>query len=259
MPLLQRFGLLCDLSYAVRFAFLPTIKQIFFNPSLLFRPASLSHIFMSHVWIFFGPVVDENSGREKTKLITPHAFGVVLDIGAGHGHTVKYLDMSRVTKYVALEPNVHMHAEIRRAANAAGLHEADGNFVILSCGAEDTASIMTVLGGYQPVDTIISILTLCSVPKPQEAIKSLVHEVLKPHGELLFFEHVESPLPHIAWWQRFWTPIWSLAFDGCSLGLPTHKWVQEVGGWEQEEVWGLDGESEEHMFLHRSGRFVKGV
>lgn len=177
----------------------------------------------------------------------------------GHGHTAKYLDKTRVTKYVALEPNVLMHTELRSAAEAAGFNEAAGSFILLSCGAEDTTSILTSLGGYQPVDTIVSVLTLCSVPEPQETIKSLATEVLKPGGQILFYEHVRNPNLNVAWWQEFWTPLWGMAFDGCRLDRPTHEWVQQVGGWEKEDVWGLDNEDEEHMFWHRLGRFIKAA
>ncbi|KIJ06451.1 hypothetical protein PAXINDRAFT_121621 [Paxillus involutus ATCC 200175] len=257
MTLLKRYSLLGDLFMAIKIAFWPTFKQTWANPSLLFHPTAISRIFMSHVWSVFGAGIDENSGEVKRGLVTQHAHGVVLDVGAGYGHTAKYLDKTRVTKYVALEPNVNMHDELRRAADAAGFSEASGSFVLLSCGAEDTTSILTSLGGYQPVNTIISILTLCSVPDPQDTIKSLATEVLKPGGQVLFCEHVRSPHPNIAWWQTFWTPLWGVAFDGCKLDRPTHLWTQEVGGWEKEEVWGLDGEDEEHLFLHRLGRFVK--
>ncbi len=50
---------------------------------LLFSPQKLSSIFMANVWTVFGTGVDENSKSSKTKLITPHAHGVVLDVGAG--------------------------------------------------------------------------------------------------------------------------------------------------------------------------------
>ncbi|KAI0694056.1 hypothetical protein BC835DRAFT_1035614, partial [Cytidiella melzeri] len=53
--------------------------------------------------------VDENCREVKTSLITPHACGVVLDVGA-----------AKVTKYVALEPNIHMNSKIRKVADAAG-------------------------------------------------------------------------------------------------------------------------------------------
>ncbi|KAF9221088.1 S-adenosyl-L-methionine-dependent methyltransferase [Gyrodon lividus] len=257
MTLLERYSLLGDIRMAIQIAFWPTFKQIWAKPSLLFHPTAISRIFMSYVWTVFGTGIDENSGEIKRGLLTQHARGVVLDLGAAHGHAAKYLDKTQVTKYVALEPNTNMHDELRRTADAAGFNEASGSFVLLSCGAEDITTILTSLGGYQPVDTIISILTLCSVPDPQDTIKSLATEALKPGGQVLFYEHVRNPHPNIAWWQTFWTPLWGVAFDGCKLDRPTHLWVQEVGGWATEEVWGLDNEDEEHLFWHRLGRFVK--
>lgn len=194
--------------------------------------------------------------------VSPHSLPDPLHVFIplqGHGHTAKYLDTTRVTKYVALEPNVLMHDEIRRAADAAGFRESSGTFVLLTCGAEDTTTILTSLGGYQPVDTIVSVLTLCSVPEPQETIKSLATEVLRPGGQVLFFEHVQNPQPHIAWWQAFWSPLWALAFDGCVLDRPTHLWIQQVGGWVSEEVTGVDGEDKEHLFWHRVGKYIKAT
>lgn len=177
----------------------------------------------------------------------------------GHGHGAKYLDTTRVTKYVALEPNVYMHDEIRRAAEAAGFSEIAGTFLLLACGAEDTTTILTSLGGYQPVDTLVSVLVLCSVPEPQETIKSLATDVLKPGGQVLFLEHVRNPQSQVAWWQTFWSPLWGLTFDGCHLDRPTHTWIQQVGGWASEEVTGVDGEDEDHLFGCRLGKFVKAT
>lgn len=121
----------------------------------------------------------------------------------GHGHTVNYLDREKVTKYVALEPNPFMHAEIRKLAAAAGFTESAGTLLILPYGAEDTASILSALGQTKSVDTLVSILALCSVSSPQRSIKALVEQVLKPGGHLLFYEHVLSHRDDVAWWQRF--------------------------------------------------------
>lgn len=43
---------------------------------------------MSHVWVSFGDGLDEGGRPVKEGLITPHAYGVVLDIGAGQRHVV---------------------------------------------------------------------------------------------------------------------------------------------------------------------------
>jgi hypothetical protein len=179
----------------------------------------------------------------------------------GHGHTVNYLDKGRATKYVALEPNTLMYPHIRRIANQAGFTEADGSLLILSCGAEDTTSILSSLNGRQ-VDTIISVLTLCTIPSPEHTIYSLANSVLKSGGQFLFYEHVKSDLEDVSWWQSFWAPVWSLAFDGCRMDRPSHIWVDRVrndeGGevWKEGKTWKGEGE-EKSMFGHMVGRYVR--
>lgn len=150
-----------------------------------------------------------------------------------------------------------MHPEIIKSANANGFTEADGTFIILSCGAEDINSVLAVLGEPHSVDTIVSILTLCSIPSPEQTLTVLVRDVLKPGGTLVFYEHVLSHREDVARWQRIWTPFWKLAFDGCRLDRPSHLWIERMGLWKDGEVWGKEEEEEESMFWHRIGKFVK--
>lgn len=175
----------------------------------------------------------------------------------GYGHTAQYLDHAKVTTYVALEPNQLMHDEIRKRASAAGFTEAEGNLLILPYGAEDIATIMSALEGPGSVDTVTSILSLCSIPEPQKNIRTLVDLVLKPGGQLLFYEHVLSPRADVAWWQQFWTPLWKMAMDGCCLDRPTHEWIKQMDCWSKGESWGLPDESDENLWWHRTGKFVK--
>lgn len=179
------------------------------------------------------------------------------DASSGVGHTVNYLDRAQVTKYVALEPNILMHPDIRKSASIKGFTESDGSLVILSCGAEDISFVLAKLGGPHSVDTMISILTLCSVPSPEQTLRSLVHKVLKPGGALLFYEHVLSHRPDVAWWQRFWTPLWKIGFAGCRMDRPTDLWIERMGVWKDGSVWGQEGEDDESLFWHRVGKFVK--
>lgn len=174
-----------------------------------------------------------------------------------HGHTIHYLDRSRVKKYIALEPNKYMHDQLRKTANAEGYFEEDGTLVVLECGAEDIRTINSAAEGPETVDTIISILTLCTVPSPKETIKALATEVLKPGGTFLFYEHVKSPLPEVVRWQNFWTPLWRQLFDGCALNRPTELYVRQAGVWSLEDEWFKEGEDVESLFWHKVGRFVK--
>jgi hypothetical protein len=178
-------------------------------------------------------------------------------VSLGHGHTANYLDREKVSKYIALEPNALMHAEIRKLAGAKGFMESDRSLLIISCGAEDISSVLATLHEPNSIDTLISILTLCSIPAPEQTLGALVRYVLKPGGTLLFYEHVLNPRDDVAWWQRFWTPVWKIAFDGCRLDRPTHLWIERMGLWSTGESWGKEGEDEENLFWHRAGKYVK--
>ncbi|KAJ7355426.1 S-adenosyl-L-methionine-dependent methyltransferase [Mycena albidolilacea] len=266
MKLSAAFGLISDLRAAIGIATLPTLKAIYREPSLVLRPTSVSRIFMAAVWSAFAGPTDEGARAPKLTLI-PHATGAVLDIGAGLGHSIDYLDRTVVTAYIALEPNELMHAAIRARAKAAGFREEDV-LILRGCGAEDPTAIRAQLDGAGlQVDTMLSVMTFCSIPDPEQTLTQLVRQVLAPGGRLLFYEHVLSPRADVAWWQRFWTPLWRLAFDGCCLDRPTHLWVaamedegpdgQSMNMWSQHEVWGKEGEPEEHLFWHRVGKFIK--
>lgn len=190
----------------------------------------------------------------------------------GHGHTARYLDRNRVSCYVALEPNIIMHSELRATANEAGYHEADGSLVILSCGAEDTTSILSSLatGGktqIPPVDAIVAVLTICSIPDPQRTLARLVRDVLKPDGVFFIYEHILSHRDDVAWWQRLWTPVWGIFFDGCRLDRPTDLYMKTVeidcedgtkeSAWKEWKSWNKEGDDEENLFWHNVGRYVK--
>ena len=159
-----------------------------------------------------------------------------------------------------------MHNDIRVAAAAAGYMEADRSLIILPFGAEDVSAILSALGDYgvatpsngtAGVDTIVSILTLCTVPNAESVLPSLIRRVLRsPGGTFLFNEHVLSEKDDVRWWQRAWTPIWSLIYDGCELHRPTHTWIENVGGWSKSNVWKHE-ESEESLFPHRVGIYVR--
>ena len=82
-------------------------------------------------------------------------------------------------------------------------------------------------------------------------------DLLKPGGQLLYYEHVLHPRHDIAWWQKLWSPIWSLAFDGCRMDRQTDLWIEQFKGWHRRHVWAKPGERPESLFFHRLGRYEK--
>ena len=197
---------------------------------------------------------------------------------------VYYLDRSRVTTYVALEPNPFMLPHIRKAAKKEGYNEEDGSLLVIPFGVENTVKIQDALKPHYnkfyaskpssesdsdaslhlatgQVTTIVSILTFCSVPNPQQTLISLVSHILAPGGTLLFFEHVKNPIPSVALCQRVLGNIWKVFFDGCRLGQDTVRMVRNAGdacgGWESMVFEGEEGQNIEVLFLNVVGSCVK--
>ncbi|KAF8512732.1 hypothetical protein BU17DRAFT_77349 [Hysterangium stoloniferum] len=85
--------------WCIQTAFRPTLAAIIESPSLLLSIKRLSGTSFYHVWKIWGDGVNEARKDLKIALITPHAHGVVLDIGVGMGHTAQFLSKDKVTKY----------------------------------------------------------------------------------------------------------------------------------------------------------------
>ena len=83
MKLTNALSVLTDLRLAITIAILPTIRDVFHKPTLLFRPQALSRVFMAHLWVVVGDGSDTRSRDIKYQLINPNAYGSVLDVGAG--------------------------------------------------------------------------------------------------------------------------------------------------------------------------------
>lgn len=84
MKLSNACALLQDLWEAMKIAFIPSLKQVLLQPGLLLRPRNMAQIFMAKVWEGgMAEATDEGGKAVKERLITPNAYGVVLDLGAG--------------------------------------------------------------------------------------------------------------------------------------------------------------------------------
>jgi hypothetical protein len=95
MKLSNALSPLMDFCHAISVSLWPTVVDIYTSPSLLLRPSALSQIVMAHVWIIFGNPTDEGARTAKQGLITPNAYGVVLDIGAGAFRSTPELSCGR--------------------------------------------------------------------------------------------------------------------------------------------------------------------
>jgi SAM-dependent methyltransferase len=69
---------------------------------------------------------------------------------------------------------------------------------------------------------------LCSVPSLERALAEL-RRVLRPGGELRFFEHVRSANPLVGAFQDLITPLWSVGAAGCHLNRDTAAAIRGAG------------------------------
>jgi SAM-dependent methyltransferase len=103
--------------------------------------------------------------------------GRVVELGAGNGLNFGHYPGS-VTEVVAIEPEPSLRAAAEQAAQLADVA------VTVRAG---TADRLPLADG--EMDAAVASLVLCSVPDQTSALAEL-HRVLRPGGELRFYEHV---------------------------------------------------------------------
>ena len=77
-------------------------------------------------------------------------------------------------------------------------------------------------------DAAVVSLVLCSVPEPGHFLAE-IRRVLKPGGELRFFEHVRSASAPLGVIQDAITPLWSAIGGGCHLNRDSRAAIQAAG------------------------------
>jgi ubiquinone/menaquinone biosynthesis C-methylase UbiE len=77
-------------------------------------------------------------------------------------------------------------------------------------------------------DAAVVSLVLCSVPEPGHFLAE-VRRVLKPGGQLRFFEHVRSSSPLIGVFQDMITPVWGAIGGGCHLNRDSRAAIEAAG------------------------------
>ncbi len=148
--------------------------------------------------------------------------GRVLELGAGNGLNFGHYPAG-VTEVVAVEPD-----DVLRAM--AGERAADSPVPVRVVAGH--AGALPAEDG--SVDAAVASLVLCSVPDVAAALGEL-RRVLRPAGELRFFEHVRSAGRVRGLLQDVVTPLWSRGAGGCHLNRDTATAIERAG-FEIEEL-----------------------
>ena len=140
-------------------------------------PTALDHPLFARIWKFMASHETEwlhDRRRENLAGLS----GRVLEVGAGVGSNFAFYP-DTVTEVVAVEPEPRLRADAERAAAAAPVP------VRVLAGTVET------LPHTEPFDAVVCSLVLCSVQRPDEVLARL-YALLKPGGQLRYFEHVAS-------------------------------------------------------------------
>jgi SAM-dependent methyltransferase len=82
--------------------------------------------------------------------------------------------------------------------------------------------------GDESVDTIVSTFVLCTVDVPELALGEIAR-VLRPHGRLLFLEHVRAESPRLAYWRDRMHGSWRRLAEGCHCNRATVGLIRACG------------------------------
>ncbi len=142
--------------------------------------------------------------------------GRVLELGCGDGAHFR-LYPETVTELVAVEPEENL---IERAEAAA----ADAR-----CPARIVPGFAEALPADDgEFDAAVAALVLCSVDDQQASLAELTR-VIRPGGEIRFFEHVRSDATMHAAVQLAVQPAWSRLGGGCHLARDTEQAICDAG------------------------------
>jgi ubiquinone/menaquinone biosynthesis C-methylase UbiE len=143
--------------------------------------------------------------------------GKALEIGAGNGLNFTHYPPS-VSEVIAIEPEPHLREHAERAAR-----DAPVPVTVVDAVAEDLPFTDAAF------DAAVASLVLCSVTDVAAALAQL-HRVLRPGGELRFFEHVASPHRAARTLQRVAdATVWPRLSGGCHLARETDRLIEAAG------------------------------
>jgi ubiquinone/menaquinone biosynthesis C-methylase UbiE len=142
--------------------------------------------------------------------------GRIVEVGAGTGLNFAHYPTA-VTEVVAVEPEAHL----RKLATAAA---ADAQVrVSVVDGTADSLPLDD-----DSCDAAVCSLVLCSVPDQARALGE-VRRVLRPGGELRFYEHVLGDRPGFARFQRVVDVVHPYLSGGCHVTRDTEAAITAAG------------------------------
>jgi ubiquinone/menaquinone biosynthesis C-methylase UbiE len=178
----------------------------------------LSHPVFARVHARLRPVMDRQGAEEHRHRLLDGAGGTVVEVGAGDGANFAHYPAA-VSRVIAVEPEPYLRALAAQLAT-------DVKTVVEV--VDGSAERLPVADG--SADVVVTSLVLCSVPDQSSALAE-AFRVLRPGGELRFYEHVAAPAgTRLARAQRIAdATLWPWLMGGCHTGRDTSSAITTAG------------------------------
>lgn len=176
-----------------------------------------AHPVFARIYAKVADIGERRGAAEHRRKLLAGLNGRVIEMGAGSGANFAHYP-STVSEVVAVEPERYLRERAQQAAAdaAVAVSVVDG---VGDCLPGEAGSF----------DAGVATLVLCTVPDQRSALAEL-HRVIRPGGELRFYEHVvghgkfESRLQRLAD-ATFWPHV----AGGCHMARDTTTGIEQAG------------------------------
>lgn len=181
------------------------------------QEVEVHHPLFARFYASMSPKAEKRGQAERRRKLLLGLEGRVIEVGAGNGLNFAHYP-TEVSDLVAIEPEPYLRERATEAAEAASVPVQVVPALAEELPADD--------GSF---DAGIASLLLCSVADPDRALSELFR-VIKPGGELRFYEHVVSDRPSLARFERVATrAVWRRMSGGCHLDRDTTAAIERAG------------------------------
>lgn len=182
---------------------------------------TVDHPWFSRIWTVMMRHQPDDVLQARRELLAGLR-GRVLEVGAGTGENFA-LYPPEVTAVVATEPDAALRGQAVRAACRAYAASPATTFTVRNATFE---GLTDQLGA--PFDAVVCSLVLCSVGDVPASLAA-AHRMLRPGGELRYYEHVATD----GWLGRLQrgvdATVWPRLFGGCHTHRDTTAAIAAAG------------------------------
>jgi ubiquinone/menaquinone biosynthesis C-methylase UbiE len=177
---------------------------------------TVHHPVFARVYARLGAAMEKRGAAEHREELLAGLAGKVIEVGAGTGLNFRHYPSS-ATEVLAVEPE----PRLRRIAT-----EEAGRVRVPVRVVDGVADVLPAADA--AFDAGVASLVLCSIPEPAAALAEM-HRVIRPRGELRFYEHVRANSSGFARFQRAVDLVWPLLGGGCHTSRDTLGAIERAG------------------------------